>query len=71
MYDELATSRVCVVSMCCYLHVAVCLESRAAERIGGAQGKYKKWPHNIDCGRGSGGMPPGSFTCSEVCSGGF
>ena len=26
-----------------YIYVAVCLESRAAERIGGANGKYRKW----------------------------
>ena len=34
---------------------------RAAKRMGGAQGKYKKWGHNIDCGRGSGGTPPENF----------
>ena len=37
----------------------------------GPRANIESGAHNIDCGRGSGGMPPGSFTCSEVCSGGF
>ena len=37
----------------------------------GPRANIKSGAHNMDCGRGSGDMPPGSFTCSEVCSGGF
>ena len=51
MYDELHQECVLLVCAVAYTHVAVCLESRAAKRIGGAQGKYKEWPHNMDCGR--------------------
>ena len=45
---------------------------RAAERIGWAQGKYKKWgPTKWIMWGESGGTTPGNFwdfTCSEVCS---
>ena len=70
MYEELHQECLLACAVAC-IHVAMCLESRATERIGGAKGKYKSRAHNIDCGRGLGGTPPGSFTCSEVCSGGF
>ena len=54
-------------------HVCISV-SRAAERMGGAQGKYKKRGPYIDCARGVWGHAPRKcwgFTCSEACSGGF
>ena len=36
-------------------------ENRAAERMGGAQGKYKKRGPYIDCARGVWGTPPENF----------
>ena len=50
------------------MHVA-----RAAEMIGGAQGKYKEWDPKIRIVWGGLGHIPSNFwdfTCSEVCSGG-
>ena len=45
----------------CYIHCLCCKRSggtlavcRAAERMGGTQGKYKCGAHNVDCGRGLG-----------------
>ena len=47
-------------------HNIMYIITRAAERIGTAQGKYKSGTHNIDRARGSGGTPPGNVEVLHV-----
>ena len=44
-------------SGCWYLLKPWCT-IRATKRIGGAQGKYKKWAHNTECARVAWGHAP-------------
>ena len=62
----------------CYKHVVLltymwlyALNPGPPRELEGPRANIKSGTHSIDCGRGSGDTPPGSFTCSEVRSGSF
>ena len=62
---------VCIYSTVAILGESGCGRNRAAERIGRAQGNYKKWFRNYRSCEGSLGAHPQKIHAPEACSGGF